>query len=543
MDEIRQGWSIVLRFKWLIIATTLIAAITAVGLTYILSPQYVAVTPIRFKVGGNATLLDPTQNVPFTLPTSKSYGETYAQAIKSRALAEQVVDKLKLDQLKEDEGNWIKRTKDWFKNLYTVAKDYVLYGYHSELPRREFLIRKLQGSIDAAPVNDSYFINLGVSWQDPELAAVLANTSADIFLEMSRDIAGGDATIYRKYVSEQLDRSQADLDQAQKDLKEFQQKEQIVSLPDQARLDLQSLSQAQNLLREVDLQIRNSTEKLQSSRDQLTKVPLTVQSQTSGSASGKVTGQSSGTTLAQISSEQSSAEQTLSDAQQRSNANASNQRSSSENDASGKASTSKNLTGTESQSNTATNSVSQQQLGDSSSVTVYPNPTYQEVDKNILALESDLKGLQAKRLELVNLISNSQNSLQAFPTKMSQTTRLELGVTAAQNAYLKMRTEYNDALFREARQVGEISIASRAVPPSYPKGPIKGLYGAIGLGVGLLIGLIVASILTGFDTSLRTVSQVESGLGLPILATMPSVSPAAMRYFNSGSSEEKKWNL
>ena len=73
--------------------------------------------------------------------------------------------------------------------------------------------------------------------------------------------------------------------------------------------------------------------------------------------------------------------------------------------------------------------------------------------------------------------------------------------------------------------IQEVDSADIPARPSFPRGIINL---PIGAGVGLLLGFGVALLFEGFDVNLKTISEIEQGLGLPLLAAIPSVKSPEM---------------
>ena len=68
-----------------------------------------------------------------------------------------------------------------------------------------------------------------------------------------------------------------------------------------------------------------------------------------------------------------------------------------------------------------------------------------------------------------------------------------------------------------------IHIVDSAETPIHPSSPRTRFNLAAGAGVGLLIGLCLALILEALDTNLKTMSDIEQALQLPLIAAIPSV--------------------
>lgn len=68
-----------------------------------------------------------------------------------------------------------------------------------------------------------------------------------------------------------------------------------------------------------------------------------------------------------------------------------------------------------------------------------------------------------------------------------------------------------------------IHIVDSADIPTFPSHPRTRLNEAAGLGIGLLFGLGIALLLEATDTNLKTMSDIEKSLQLPLLAAIPAV--------------------
>jgi capsular exopolysaccharide synthesis family protein len=67
-----------------------------------------------------------------------------------------------------------------------------------------------------------------------------------------------------------------------------------------------------------------------------------------------------------------------------------------------------------------------------------------------------------------------------------------------------------------------VRIITRAQPPNYPSKPNKNLNLAISVLIGLFVGVAVAFLIEYLDTSVKTMADAESLLGLPVLTVIPN---------------------
>jgi len=67
-----------------------------------------------------------------------------------------------------------------------------------------------------------------------------------------------------------------------------------------------------------------------------------------------------------------------------------------------------------------------------------------------------------------------------------------------------------------------VKIITRASPPNYPSKPNKNMNLAISVLAGLFVGVVVAFLIEYLDTSVKTMADAESLLGLPVLTVIPN---------------------
>jgi polysaccharide biosynthesis transport protein len=136
------------------------------------------------------------------------------------------------------------------------------------------------------------------------------------------------------------------------------------------------------------------------------------------------------------------------------------------------------------------------------------------LEKNLLTAQTTRDELK-KRLDEIN-----QRQLNAKTTSASY--------TRAKNNYIKEKMLLDAVRTRAQTQTMELAMPRMAVsvrqvaePPSSPARPRVGLNLALGALVGLVIGLGLAFFVEYLDTSVKTMEDVESLLGVPVLAIIP----------------------
>lgn len=139
----------------------------------------------------------------------------------------------------------------------------------------------------------------------------------------------------------------------------------------------------------------------------------------------------------------------------------------------------------------------------------------------------NLKALYAEQKQLKGKISLYQSRINMSPAieqEYKQITRDHQSAVTFYDTLLKKKQESTMASDLQRRQQGEqFRVMDPADLPATPSFPNRPLFGLAGLGLGLMIGLGFIWLLEGRDRILRTERDVETLLGVPALAAVPSV--------------------
>jgi polysaccharide biosynthesis transport protein len=152
---------------------------------------------------------------------------------------------------------------------------------------------------------------------------------------------------------------------------------------------------------------------------------------------------------------------------------------------------------------------------------VYTKQLEQQMTSIRSALEKNLTTAQTTRDEL-------KKRLDQINTKQLQTKNLSANYTRAKNSYIKEKLLLDAVRTRATTQTMElamprvaVSVKQVAEPPGYAARPRVGLNLMLGALVGLVVGLGLAFFIEYLDTSVKTMEDVESLLGVPVLAIIP----------------------
>jgi capsular exopolysaccharide synthesis family protein len=139
------------------------------------------------------------------------------------------------------------------------------------------------------------------------------------------------------------------------------------------------------------------------------------------------------------------------------------------------------------------------------------------------------------RKSLASNLDISQKSLEAMEVKLSEAKNEQqgaktkaMGYQAAKNEYLKAKrilesaeSRYQTAVMERTMPQSPATIWEKAETADYPAKPKVGQNMLIAVAVGIALGVGLAFLIEYLDTSVKTMKDVESTLGVPVLAVIP----------------------
>lgn len=151
----------------------------------------------------------------------------------------------------------------------------------------------------------------------------------------------------------------------------------------------------------------------------------------------------------------------------------------------------------------------------------------QQLRSQLRADEDNLKALYQEQKQLKNQISLYQSRVNMSPAieqQYKEITRDHQTALTFYDGLLRKKQQSAMAADLQRRQQGEqFHVMDPADLPPSPSFPNRPLFGLAGLGIGLMIGLGLVWFLEGREKILRTERDVETLLGIPILAAVPNV--------------------
>lgn len=156
------------------------------------------------------------------------------------------------------------------------------------------------------------------------------------------------------------------------------------------------------------------------------------------------------------------------------------------------------------------------------------DPILQSIISKVIENGTQLLALQS-RLEATNQV------IAEFNTKLSRLPKAEVELAqftrqkkANEEIYTMLLSKLEEARISEAREIGEAKIIDSAVPSQYPVSPKRRQNLILGAILGLILGIGAAFVIEYLDTSVRDPKEIETMTGLPVLASIPAIKGKGM---------------
>jgi capsular exopolysaccharide synthesis family protein len=477
---------IVLKHKWTLLVVLLMSVVIAGINTFLSRPIYRATTVLQIDSRPQRVVDFNNSGIDVEQMTADEYMalKTQYELLRSRSLAERVIDELQLDQSKAPvppppgtagsapaAGNasapapegYVARILSGYRKLSTPSStDQRLLG-------REGVIGAFLGSLTVDPVQNSRLVRLSVDNADPVLAARIANTTAQTFVSLGQERRMESTTYTKGFLEEQIQQMKAKLEESERRLNQYAQQKEILTLDEKTNVLSQSYTEYAAALAKAE----QDRIRLEAQFAEVKRNP------------------ESGTQDAQI--------KTISAYKE----------------------------------NRAKLLLEYQQ-----NLRIYkPDyPKMQQIKAQIDELENQIKSEYANTISVAKSQFEAARQLEADLREKVAQTRKQVLVTQDSGIefnLLKREVDTNrqlyDGLLQRLKQVGvasnlttnNVSVVDAAAQPLFPYKPNLQSNLMAGMGIGLFLGLCLVFVLEFMDDSIKFPDEIERALGLPLMGVIP----------------------
>ena len=418
----------------------------ALAITLITPKLYMATTNLIIDGKGQ----DPISGQTMPARLMAGYMATQAEVIRSRNVANKVIDQLKLD------------TNDDIAQQIRLPED--------QTERRKALLGYLDNGLVVDTERESNIVNISFKAKNPALAAQIADTYAQAFINTNLELRIEPAKQTTRWYDQQLANMRAALVERQNALSAYQEKHDILASSDRLDLESAKLAELSSML------IAAQNERLNNS---------TRNAQLSGKRGALPAEALDNPQVQRISADLAQAQARLSDLLTRVGENHPQYR----------------------QAQGEVDSLNQQLnqalrfINGSVRSSVELAESREEQLKTELAAQKDrVLQLSRNRNELSLLKQEVDNSQAAYDAALARATQTKLESQVA---------------------LTDVSILNTASVPTRATTPRTSMNLVLGALTGLLLGVAVALCREWMDRRVRSANDLENALGLPVLACIP----------------------
>lgn len=334
------------------------------------------------------------------------------------------------------------------------------------------VISLLEAQVETQPEENTNIIRIDVTSNDPEMAADLANAVAESYREYNIEEINKKTIDTKSFIEGQLKLVSDRLKDAEDKYRKFQEEKDIVSLNNQALMDLETLAG------------------LEAEYDKLNRENTTLEF-----------------FKKELSSKNISSKQSFSLHEMDIHSNLYKLNSSLQ-----------NLL------------LERDQL-----LAVYTtqHPQIKEINRKISEvldlisgeIKSRISTNKARMEVLKNDMDIYMKKTSEYPDDNLTLARFQREVELQTDLYSELNSRYQEILIQESGMIEEVVIVTPAIAPERPINPPKSASSLIvGLFMGLLLGVFFSIVMENLDTSIGTIEDVENYLDLPVLGVIPYVT-------------------
>jgi polysaccharide biosynthesis transport protein len=274
------------KHKWLLVTMVLVTCLMGAVRTLLSTPTYRSTVVLQFEKS-------PNRVVPFSEISTEDqvyiddtmFLQTQYGLLKSRGLAQRVVSELGLytkagaaprpgvrPGQPAPTGNLLER-------LWASYKQFSEPRVRSPEQLSEMAaVGALQGSLSVEPVRNSRLVYLHAVHTDPEMAARIANATADAFIAMAIERRLESSSYAKTYLQDQIQATKAKLEESERRLNLYTRQKQILSLDEKTDVVNQTYTDYASALVKAEQERIKAEALFQEVRNNPNKIPATLDS-------------------------------------------------------------------------------------------------------------------------------------------------------------------------------------------------------------------------------------------------------------------------
>ncbi|MBK8507143.1 MAG: polysaccharide biosynthesis tyrosine autokinase [Candidatus Competibacteraceae bacterium] len=238
--DLRELWRVIVNRRGTIIFFTLSLLLLVWAVVYLMTPTYRASLTLQIDREDLRVVKIEEVTPAETTGTSLDYYPTQYELLKSRNLAQRVIDQLNLgDRLPEQ--SVLSSIKRWLATQFKGLNNYII-GKKAEPPPQAahaaVVMQAFSNALVVDPVRNSRLVKLYYNSVEPELAASVLNTLAKAFVDLNLERRFEASQYARNFLQERLQQIKAKLEDSEREMVEFATKQGIVNVSGDENKDI-----------------------------------------------------------------------------------------------------------------------------------------------------------------------------------------------------------------------------------------------------------------------------------------------------------------
>ncbi|HYZ15137.1 MAG TPA: polysaccharide biosynthesis tyrosine autokinase [Candidatus Acidoferrum sp.] len=355
-------------------------------------------------------------------------------------------------------------------------------------------VTALAGAIKVKPVTNTNIISLSVTWKDANTAAAIANDFAAVFVAREADLVASQANGALAFLSKQLPIAQQRLVAAQAKLSRYESAHHIADLGAQTTAVVAAAAA-------IDAKISATQLEKRQAQAQIASLSAQLAGTKPSSPGGESVAQNP--VLQQLRSQLANLEVQLASAQQQ------------------YTDEHPTVVHLKQQIDDLTKQISRTPTTIVATTNTIANPVYQQLSQQLANAKATSASDDAQLATLTRQRAAINPQIAALPAATARIAALNREVKLAEDVYNALQQKYDDATVSRASGISDVTITQPANAQTATKTPHVALNVAVGAVLALVLSLAVVFLVDWMDGRIRDEHDIESGLNLPVLASIP----------------------
>lgn len=238
--DLRHYWEVILKRKWTVIVFFCIVVIAVATGTLLMTPIYRSSLTLQIE-RNDAKVVEIQQVTPNeALSDSRDFYQTQYELLKSRTLAQRVIDQLNLAQ----NPAFTKKSASLLDHIGLGSPEVTKDVQRKNAGQQSPVVDRFSRLLTIEPIRNSRLVKVQFEHPDPQLSTRIVNTIAQSFIALNLE-RRADASSYAKtFLQERLEQIKVKLEDSEKALNQFARSQEIIKGDEkQSSVDSQTLQE------------------------------------------------------------------------------------------------------------------------------------------------------------------------------------------------------------------------------------------------------------------------------------------------------------